>query len=104
MVVPVHDPSRTFVFALSGATAGVSKPHPLRPELPATRGTRRTSNLNNESVSDCSGFERGRCHVLRPAWTDVEEPLQEFRVYLERIREEEGQQEVKVRWIRSPPK
>jgi hypothetical protein len=101
MVVPVRDPSRTFVFALSGATAGVSKPHSLRPELPPTRGT---SNLNNESVPDCSDCERGRFHVLRPAWTDVEEPLQEFRVYLARIREDEGQQEVKVRWIRSPTK
>ncbi len=44
-------------------------------------------------------MEAGRCYFLRTAWRGVDEVLHEFRLFLERIPEHEGQQAVNVRWL-----
>ena len=43
--------------------------------------------------------QAGRCYFLRTAWKDADEVLQEFRLYLERMPENEGRQAVNVRWL-----
>lgn len=46
--------------------------------------------------------EAGRCYFVRTAWTDAGETLQEFRLYLETMPENEGRRAVNVRWLALP--
>ncbi len=46
--------------------------------------------------------EAGRCYFLRTAWTDVGTTWREYRVYWERLTDDEGRREVNVRWLASP--
>ena len=43
--------------------------------------------------------ETGRCYFLRTAWKQADDVLQEFRLYLEGMPENEGRQAVNVRWL-----
>lgn len=57
-------------------------------------------SLRRETRDDLKiEVEAGRCYFLRTAWRGVDEVLHEFRLYLERMPESEGQQAVNVRWL-----
>lgn len=46
--------------------------------------------------------EAGRCYFLRTVWTEDPQRLRQFRVFLERVAETEGQREVNVRMLTLP--
>jgi len=46
--------------------------------------------------------EAGRCYYFRTIWTEFGRSWREFRVYLERMKEDEGQQGVNVRTLTLP--
>jgi hypothetical protein len=46
--------------------------------------------------------ETGRCYFLRTVWTEDPQRLRQFRVFLERVTETEGQREVNVRMLALP--
>jgi hypothetical protein len=46
--------------------------------------------------------EAGRCYFLRTVWADDPERLRQFRVFLERVSEAEGQRGVNVRMLKLP--
>ena len=46
--------------------------------------------------------EAGQCYFLRTVWTDFDRSWRQPRVYLERIKEDEGQQAVNVRTLTLP--
>jgi len=48
--------------------------------------------------------EAGHCYFLRAAWKDAGESLREFRVYWDRMTEDEGRRAVNVRWLMPPAK
>jgi hypothetical protein len=46
--------------------------------------------------------EAGRCYFFRTAWTDVGATSREYRVFWDRMTEDEGRREVNVRWLTAP--
>ena len=46
--------------------------------------------------------EAGRCYFVRTAWRETDEVLQEFRLFLEQMPDDEGRRAVNVRWRVSP--
>jgi len=48
--------------------------------------------------------EAGHCYFLRTAWTDAGENWREYRVYWDRMPEDEARRAVNVRWLMLPAK
>ena len=46
--------------------------------------------------------EAGRCYFLRTVWTEDPQRWRQFRVFLERVNEADGQREVNVRMLTLP--
>lgn len=72
--------------------------------LYVTRPTPLPAFLRDASDDLTIDVERDRCYFLGTAWRDVDKVVQEYRLYLERLPEDEGRRHVNVRWLLSPAK
>jgi len=77
---------------------------PGRHVLSVTRDTLVPAVVREKRDDVTVDVEAGHCYFLRTAWTDAGENWREYRVYWDRLSEDEGRRAVNVRWLMLPEK